>query len=74
MTFELICDLAGLWCAIACVLYTLQYQRYRRRDRRIEREIQKLYDWENEQSEPVYQILQIADMLGIELEENDGDN
>ena len=68
MNYELAVNLAALWCAVACVFYSIQSQRVKQRNRRIEQGIRKLYDEANWQSEPVYQILQIADLLGVDLD------
>ncbi len=66
--FTLIWSLVQLFCSIGCTLGALTLWCFIVRNRWIEREIRKLYKEENGMGEPVYQILQIADLLGLDWE------
>ena len=61
-------DLVPVILSICYVILVIDSWRRQRRDRWVEQEIRRMYDEETKQGEPVYQILQIADLLEIEWE------
>ena len=61
-------DFVPVILSICYIILVIDSWIRRRRDRWVEQEIRRMYNEETKMSEPVYQILQIADLLGIELE------
>jgi len=76
MNTELIFDLAGLWLAFACLFYMVDGWRARRKLHRIEQEIRTLYTYATANCSMgyIHGIKDTAELLGVELEDTDGDD
>jgi len=61
-------DFVPVILSICYIILVIDSWIRRRRDRWVEQEIRRMYNEETKMSEPVYQILQIADLLGVDLD------